>query len=286
MLYTVKNDDTLPVIAKKFAVTEHALLQANAICNPEYLEAGRVLSIPVAGQTAGLCGGTPYYITQPGDSIESVSRCFNITPELLIKANNIKNGRLFPYSELLIVQWIPKPGELKKIWENTGDRYDGALAPIDIHDIYYSGTFMWEAMRKDALVPLQQLIRHKCDMVRLFTADSLARLAIKGGDRMVNTLKQARGDRNPFVGLMASYALERINLAFRGFRRIHILSVDSMLFEKPDHYSPATRLSRGTHVAVLQWHIPGTSVFDRVQVVQSGKTGFLQRFLYDETPLV
>ena len=77
-----------------------------------------MLSIPVAGQTAGLCGGTPYYITQPGDSIESVSRCFNITPELLIKANNIKNGRLFPYSELLIVQWIPKPGELKKIWEN------------------------------------------------------------------------------------------------------------------------------------------------------------------------
>jgi len=286
MLYTVQKGDTLSTIAKKFATTEQALLQTNAICNPEYLEIGRVLSVPAAGQLTRRCGGTPYYIVHPGDSIESISECFNIHPDLLKKANDIKNVLLFPYSELLIVQWIPKPGELEIIWDNVGEKYDGALSPIDIHDIFYSGSFLWEAMRKDAIAPLLKLIRHKSDTVKLFSVVSLARLASKGGGKVINALKDLCSDRNPFVGLMASYALERINLASRGLRRVHILSVDGMLYEKPDPNSPVTILSRGTHVTVLQWYIPGTFIYDRIQVVESGHTGFLQRFLYDETPLI
>ena len=51
--YTVARGDNLLRIAKKFGVTTQEIMAANGMQNADRLEAGKVLTIPVAGQAAG-----------------------------------------------------------------------------------------------------------------------------------------------------------------------------------------------------------------------------------------
>ncbi len=60
--YTVQNGDTLGGIAQRFGVSADALVQANALANPDALAIGQRLSIPSADPTAaaeGTAGPTP-----------------------------------------------------------------------------------------------------------------------------------------------------------------------------------------------------------------------------------
>src|SRR5690554_3800544 len=190
MLYLTKEGDTLFSVARKFNTTEKAILGTNAICNPECLPGGHVLSIPSPGHIPLWCGSFPYYISQPGDTVDLISARLNADPGLIKKANGIKSSQILPYDELLIERWIPGVNELENTWRLVGDKYDNRLSPDDIHNIFYKGSFLWEANRADALMPLRYLLNHKCDIVRLYSAISMARLARRGRGRITTALKK------------------------------------------------------------------------------------------------
>lgn len=89
--YTIKNGDTLYKIASENNISVNNLAEINGLDVGEYIYPGQTLLIPKPGLKT--------YITEMGDTLSSVSRFFNTTPQEIMYNNN--NIYLLP--EQLIV---------------------------------------------------------------------------------------------------------------------------------------------------------------------------------------
>lgn len=131
--YTVQAGDTLFSIAQSFGLTVDDLVAANGIVNPDILEVGQVLVIPVpgagddgaadagdAGDTDGDTGDeavTPeqVYVIQPGDTLGRIGQRFGFTAEEIAAYNNMAvTDLIYVGDELLIPPSdfsLPEEGE-------------------------------------------------------------------------------------------------------------------------------------------------------------------------------
>lgn len=293
MLYIVRPGDTLFRLARRFGTTVEAILEANTICNPDLIFVGEPLIIPEPGLELPKAGGGPYYIVLPGDTLWCLSRQFNTTIAVLAAINQIPNPDLiFAGSELLIGPEVPDPVELKKTWERTAAQFCDVMSSLQIHGIYYIGSFQLEALGPRAIPYLLQLLRNPCDMVRVYTVISFGRLGLN--QKVKKALRGVLHD--PAVADLARLALQRIELVEEGSERVHLLIREDVLLKEPNLNAPGTPLPAGTKVTALRWHIPSPTgeegprgdiqVYDYVQVVETGQTGFLARVGFNEILLI
>lgn len=92
--YTVQRGDTLSSIARRFNTTVEAILRANNIANPNYINAGQKLVIPEAGETpASPPGEGRVHIVGPGENLFRIALRYGVTIEEIARANNIVNPR-------------------------------------------------------------------------------------------------------------------------------------------------------------------------------------------------
>ncbi len=86
-LYTVRPGDTLFQLSARFEVSLQALIDANPqLEDPNRLTVGQVLCIPVTPRPPACPGGTIYTV-MAGDTIFSIARKFNVSPDAIIAAN-------------------------------------------------------------------------------------------------------------------------------------------------------------------------------------------------------
>ena len=97
--YVVESGDTLSDIANKHSVSIGALIEANALTNPDLIRPGQVLVIP--GQSEG--GGGSSYQVAPGDTLHTIASHFGTTVSALIKANQLANPDLLGVGQQLVV---------------------------------------------------------------------------------------------------------------------------------------------------------------------------------------
>ncbi|HHW31271.1 MAG TPA: LysM peptidoglycan-binding domain-containing protein [Clostridiaceae bacterium] len=299
MLYFVGNGDTLYSIARRFNVIVQDILNANVICNPNIIFPGQPLIIPESNHSNHellKAGGHPYYIVLPGDSLYCIAAQLNTTVDNLIEGNDIKNPDLiYPGTELLITYDIPVPEELFNTWKSTGDKYCGQMSSLQIHGIYYIGTFLWQALGYKGMTYLTKLLNHPCPEVRFFTVLSLGRIA--DGDKVIWSLTQMLKDPDESVVNIATLALKRIRLVKDIGKRVHVtIGENNRLFVNPVYTSPFVLLHEGTPVIVMKWRIPsptgeegpvgGIQIYDYVQVLSTGQVGFLPRLGYDEIVMI
>ncbi|MGF1504039.1 MAG: LysM peptidoglycan-binding domain-containing protein, partial [Anaerolineae bacterium] len=109
--YVVQAGDNLFRIAQRFGLPTEQLAAANGITNPELIEVGQVLNLPIAGCPGGGDGApTPpggdvaeVYIVQPGDNLFRIALSFGLTVEELAAYNNITDpSQIFEGQEILI----------------------------------------------------------------------------------------------------------------------------------------------------------------------------------------
>lgn len=110
--YTVQPGDTLTAIAIRFGTTVQAIVQANNIWNPSYIQAGVTLLIPVAAPPPPVPPPPPppaagfWYMVQPGDTVSGIALRYGTTVWAIVYANSLPNPSLiFPGQKL----WIPAP---------------------------------------------------------------------------------------------------------------------------------------------------------------------------------
>ncbi len=282
MLYFVQPGDTLSGIARRFGTTVGALLEANVICNPNLIFVGQPLIIPRPGLDLPKAGGIPYYIVLPGDTLFCLARQFNTTVSVLAAANQIRNPNLiFVGSELLIIDSLPNPEELRTRWEETPGPNCEIFTP-QLRGLHTS-TFEWAALGRRAVPYLLNFLNHPCAEIRYYAVMALGRIALNG--QVIQALNQMLDD--PSVANLASIAIRRIQLAAQGRKRVHLLEIDNALHNQPLLDSPSVPLPAGTEIIVLRWLMPspigeaappfGIVIWDYVQVVQTGQVGFLRR---------
>lgn len=293
MLYYIQRGDTLTGIATRFGTTVGMLQNANLICNPNLIVPGQILIIPRSALYLPRAGAGPYYVVQPGDTLYCLSINLGIPVQVLAQINQLQNPDLiYPGMELLVINPTTNdPRQLKLSWEQTPDQ-DCQVFGLQEFGIYYLGSFEWAGFGGRAVRPLLQLLRHRCDVVRMYAAMSLGRLALNG--QVTKELSTALGD--PAAATMARIALRRIELAQRGIRRIHILFRENVLLSQPLSSSSSTLLPAHTEIIVLRWNVPsptgeegprgGIQIYDYVQVTATGQTGFIPRLGLDQITFI
>jgi LysM domain./HEAT repeat. len=288
MLYTVQAGETLDQIARRFGASIEAIVNANVICYPGLLFAGQVLIIPNRDLDLPKSGGGPYYLVLPEDTLHCLAGQFNTSVPVLAENNQLKSpDSVHAYTDLLVIPARPDIFKLQTSWQST-PAADCTVFEPQRHGIYYMGSFLWTAFGLGALPPLLALLRHPCPVVRYYTVLSLGRIARDVNGRVKRALQACFNDSDPATAGLARLALRRLRLAERGYRRTRLLIGDDILvgdINLPG--APASPLAFGSELIVLRWHIPsptgeegprgGVLIYDQVQVIDSGKIGFLAR---------
>lgn len=92
--YTVKSGDTLWSIAKKYGITVDELKSANNLTS-NTLRIGQILKIPTQEDvTQPVPGDYTIYTVKSGDSLYSIGRQYNLTPDEIMSYNNLSSNLL------------------------------------------------------------------------------------------------------------------------------------------------------------------------------------------------
>lgn len=85
--YTIKSGDTLYKIARTYKISVDNLVEANPGIDPNRLQVGQTICIPVAIPPGTCPPGTASYIVQAGDTYSALARRFNTSVEAIATAN-------------------------------------------------------------------------------------------------------------------------------------------------------------------------------------------------------
>lgn len=123
-LYTIRPGDAFYNLAPRFNTTISALQAANPGVNPNNLQIGQVICIPVP-PTPGTCPGGFFYTILAGETLYGLARRYGIAVQALIAANpGIDPGRLQVGQRICIPAPAPPgpcPGSLYTI--QAGDTF-------------------------------------------------------------------------------------------------------------------------------------------------------------------
>ena len=97
--YTVRQGNTLFGIAQFFGTTVDMILRYNNIPDPNQIQVGQELIIPISTTSAP---GYPY-IVRPGDTLWSIAQRFNTTIDDIKSKNGLENPNIiYPGTTLII----------------------------------------------------------------------------------------------------------------------------------------------------------------------------------------
>ncbi len=102
--YTVQPGDTLHDIAARYGVSTMAVINANALPNPDLIYPGDVITIPTGGGQASAPAGITVEV-QPGDTVWILSQRYGVDPYAIINhgPNGLTNPNLiYPGQKLFI----------------------------------------------------------------------------------------------------------------------------------------------------------------------------------------
>ncbi|WP_308639451.1 LysM peptidoglycan-binding domain-containing protein [Paenibacillus silvisoli] len=161
MIYVVQSGDTLEQIASRFGSTVAKLMESNVICNPQLIMVGQPLLIPDRDFDYHRAGGYPYYIVQYGDTLQCLAPQFLQSEAAFAAANRLPAGSpLTVGSELLAGFSVPDPQKLAADWARTATDSACDLNSMQMHGIYYIGSFQWETLGEAAVPYLTPLLKH------------------------------------------------------------------------------------------------------------------------------
>ncbi len=120
MTYVVQPGDNLFRIALRFNITVETLAQYNNILNPTQIYAGQELRIPTGGETTPpmtgpptavpvggnppiVSGGVIIHTVQPGENLFRIGLRYNVTVDVIARANGLFNPNLIFVGQQLII---------------------------------------------------------------------------------------------------------------------------------------------------------------------------------------
>ncbi len=110
--YIIRRGDTLSLIAKLYQSTVDDIQGINPNLNPNNLQIGKQICIPLKIQLYPSCSTTNYYIVEKKDSFQSIANYFNVSYQQLYHANYGINPDDLYEDQVLCIPVAPPPVEI------------------------------------------------------------------------------------------------------------------------------------------------------------------------------
>jgi LysM repeat protein len=111
LTHVVQPDENLFRIALHYNITVETLMQANGLTDADLVVAGTALIIPTTGAipvaVAANPGPSSTHTVAPGEHLLQIARRYGLSPDDLIRANNIVNPELITVGQVLIIPDTP-----------------------------------------------------------------------------------------------------------------------------------------------------------------------------------
>ena len=131
-IYVIKPGDTFFSIARRFNVSVDALLAVNPDINPDFLQVGQQICLPIPTPTI-TCPG-PTYTIRPGDTLFSLARTLGTTVQAILAANPGINPTFLEVGQILCLPTggaVPCPsGTIYRV--QPGDTLFGIARRFDV----------------------------------------------------------------------------------------------------------------------------------------------------------
>ena len=108
--HRISRGETVSYIAKKYRVSQSAIIQANKMKRPYKIYPGKTLMIPVpVGRSDYASSSREYemtgnvYIVQPGDYLANIARAFGTTADKIAAANNLRSKNTISVGQKLVI---------------------------------------------------------------------------------------------------------------------------------------------------------------------------------------
>jgi len=108
-LYRIRAGDTFFSIAQRFRISVDALIRANPGVNPDNLQIGQVICIPVAVPPTVCPPGTFVYQVRPGDTFFALARRFGTTVDAIMRVNPGVNPEALLVGQNICIPGAPGP---------------------------------------------------------------------------------------------------------------------------------------------------------------------------------
>lgn len=158
--YVVQPGDTLGEIARRFGVSVERLAAANGIPDPDFIRAGRALSIPSAGEDEGGTGGPDIYVVQPGDTLPMLAQRFRTPAAEIARVNNLAEGEPLQAGRTLIIPGGQPDDRLLQV-VNRGGGLPPEYVPanlVPLADQWEAPGFPGQSLRAEAADALYELL--------------------------------------------------------------------------------------------------------------------------------
>ena len=124
-IYQIEYGDTIDVIARKAGTTSDVIRKLNGIDNDSELFVGNLIVVPKENEQI-----FETYRVKAGDSIYSISRMYDVDPDMLLMLNGLnKNDYIYPNQEIMVPLkgvsiYVTQPGDtLDKVLNNFNVDY-------------------------------------------------------------------------------------------------------------------------------------------------------------------
>ncbi|MCQ6277501.1 glycoside hydrolase family 18 protein [Bacillus sp. V3B] len=145
-IHVVRQNDTLTTISRTYGANVTDIVEANELPNPNNLVIGQTLVIPIVGS---------FYWVQPGDSLWSISRRFQISYQQLAQVNQISVNQPLQVGYRL---YIPQPPKVRAEFNAYVEPRGTSVAPeleTSARDaapyLTYLAPFSFQALRDGSL---------------------------------------------------------------------------------------------------------------------------------------
>ena len=108
--YVIREGDTLFRLAREFGTTVPAIISANPFVDPEALQIGDELCIPLQAPFPP-CPERNYYVIKPGDTLFRIAREFDISLDDLREANPLLDPRRLRPGDVICIPVAVPPIE-------------------------------------------------------------------------------------------------------------------------------------------------------------------------------
>ncbi len=134
VIYTVKQGDTLYSIAKRFGTTVSMIARYNGIIEPDNIEAGRVLRIPVS-EIPAMCRerAMPYreYIVKKGDTLAAIAEKTGVGSQRIAGFNGLNDPDRIAEGQVLRIPFPITDSKEKEYVVQSGDTLTSVAQKTD-----------------------------------------------------------------------------------------------------------------------------------------------------------